>query len=261
MDILTRLVALARRGVLPPALRDPYRRMMRRLLAGRVFPVEIEGLKFACRPFENRDDFEMVAKGRLPEPDERVWLASRLFPGAVYVDVGANIGTHLVWLARHGPADTRMIAVEPSPATRARLAETLALNGVSGVTVIDRALGSTNGRAVLHPPPGNAGAASLLGEGGGFSVAVMPLADLPDLAGVARIDVLKIDVEGFEDRVVVPFFRDAPERLWPSAVLIEIARAEDWEEDAVAALRNAGYRLDRAVPENLMFVRERRAAG
>lgn len=257
MAVLTRLVALARRGVLPPALRDPYRRAMRRLLAGRVFPVEIDGLRFACRPFENRDDFEMVAKGRLPEPEERAWLASRLFPGAVYVDVGANIGTHLVWLARHGPAGTRLIAVEPSPATRRRLAETLTLNGVTGVTVIDRALGASHGQAVLHPPPGNAGAASLLGEGGGFPVAVMPLADLPALAGVPRIDVLKIDVEGFEDRVVVPFFRAAPRELWPQAVMIEIARAEDWAEDAVAALRDAGYRLDRAVPENLMFVRER----
>ncbi|MGH2340513.1 FkbM family methyltransferase [Segnochrobactraceae bacterium EtOH-i3] len=257
MDILTRLVALARRGVLPPALRDPYRRTMRRLLAGRVFPVEIEGLKFACRPFENRDDFEMVAKGRLPEPEEREWLAGRLFPGAIYVDVGANIGTHLVWLARRAPAGVRLVAVEPSPATRLRLAETLALNQVTDVTVIDRALGATHGQAVLHPPAGNAGAASLLGEGSGYTVAVMPLADLPKLAGVPRIDVLKIDVEGFEDRVVVPFLRDAPREIWPQAVMIEIARAEDWADDAVAALRDAGYRIDRAVPENLMFVRER----
>ena len=32
-----------------------------------------------------------------------------------------------------------------------------------------------------------------------------------DQAGVTRVDALKIDVEGFEDRVLTGFFKQAPE--------------------------------------------------
>ncbi|MGO9986260.1 MAG: hypothetical protein ACLPIX_18885 [Rhodomicrobium sp.] len=33
--------------------------------------------------------------------------------------------------------------------------------------------------------------------------------------GVTRIDLLKIDIEGFEDRASMPFFRKTEGSLWP----------------------------------------------
>ena len=40
-------------------------------------------------------------------------------------------------------------------------------------------------------------------------------------AAVDHVDALKIDIEGFEDRVLTPFFKDAPQGLWPRAIVIE----------------------------------------
>ena len=52
-------------------------------------------------------------------------------------------------------------------------------------------------------------------QGRGVVVRCRPLLAVVTEAGLAGIDALKIDVEGFEDKVLVPFFRDAPPSLWP----------------------------------------------
>jgi hypothetical protein len=60
-------------------------------------------------------------------------------------------------------------------------------------------------------------------------------------AGVAKVDTLKIDVEGFEDRVLTGFFRDAPQALWPRAVVIEHLSRDEWQEDCIADMLARGY--------------------
>ena len=60
-------------------------------------------------------------------------------------------------------------------------------------------------------------------------------------AGVDHVDALKIDVEGYEDRVLTPFFRDAPEVLWPRAVVIEHLSRDEWQQDCIADMHARGY--------------------
>jgi hypothetical protein len=38
---------------------------------------------------------------------------------------------------------------------------------------------------------------------------------------VQTIDALKIDVEGAEDSILMPFFLTAPHSLWPGFIVIE----------------------------------------
>ena len=56
----------------------------------------------------------------------------------------------------------------------------------------------------------------------------MRLQRILDDAGVDHVDALKIDVEGFEDRVLTGFFKDAPQSLWPRAVVIEHLSRNEW---------------------------------
>jgi hypothetical protein len=46
--------------------------------------------------------------------------------------------------------------------------------------------------------------------------------------GESAVDALKIDVEGFEDRVLTGFFAEAPQALWPRAVVIEHLSRDEW---------------------------------
>ena len=70
----------------------------------------------------------------------------------------------------------------------------------------------------------------------------------------AAVDALKIDVEGNEAEVLVPFFRDAPETLWPRLILIEDSR-QLWPVDLFALMAERGYRETARSHQNVVLRR------
>src|SRR5260370_8153202 len=71
-------------------------------------------------------------------------------------------------------------------------------------------------------------------------------------AGVSRVEALKIDVEGYEDRVLTGFFRQAPQALWPRAVVIEHLSRTEWLEDCIAGRRAPRSAEPRKTPTNTL---------
>jgi hypothetical protein len=66
------------------------------------------------------------------------------------------------------------------------------------------------------------------------------------------VDAIKIDVEGFEDRILVPFFRDAPRSLWPKLLVIEDAGGA-WSIDLSSHLTATGYAIAARSKQNMIF--------
>ena len=69
---------------------------------------------------------------------------------------------------------------------------------------------------------------------------------------VDRIDAIKIDVVGSEDRILVPFFRDAPQSLWPQLLIIEDTR-DVWSTDLLSLLTKVGYAIAARSKQNVML--------
>ena len=88
------------------------------------------------------------------------------------------------------------------------------------------------------------------------SVPCKPLVSVLREAGIASIDALKIDVEGAEDIVLVPFLRDAPRELLPELVLIEDTRGF-WQTDVFALLEQHGYTVVARNRQNVAYRRAR----
>jgi FkbM family methyltransferase len=234
-------------------------RRMAAFLAPGPFDIEAEGIRLRAYPADNHSDRVAMARGRLPDRDERDAIAPYLAEGGTFVDVGANIGLYTLWAARRvGPTGT-VIALEPHPETADRLAFNVAANGLANIEIVRAAAGETTETADLHASAGgNVGQSSLIRDvafrpDGRFEVAVRPLLDILGEAGVTSIDVLKIDVEGYEDRALVPFLENAPETLLPRAVLVETDVAERWETDCLAALATRGYRLAKETVANAVL--------
>jgi hypothetical protein len=70
--------------------------------------------------------------------------------------------------------------------------------------------------------------------------------------GYERIDAIKLDIEGAEDLVLDPFFRDAPQTLWPRLIIMEFAllRSGVPLEQRLCAL---GYREILRTKENVAY--------
>jgi FkbM family methyltransferase len=67
------------------------------------------------------------------------FLRAHLRDGGVFVDVGANVGTYALPLARDAGASGKVIAIEPHPLTHARLAFNHAASGFAQVKLVQAA--------------------------------------------------------------------------------------------------------------------------
>ncbi|MCW2309537.1 FkbM family methyltransferase [Rhodobium gokarnense] len=255
------LWALAMRRGLRKGLKKPLRKLAARAFPG-PFDVTAGGLCWRLWPAENYCDRVILARRRLPEVEEREALFEGLRAGDTFVDIGANIGTYALDAARRLKPGGRVLAVEPGPRTHAKLAANVAANRARIGDVILRqvAVAQEAGTVTLYANAGsNAGQSSLLAEGAGRSgvavtVEAVPLADLLAGEGIAAIAAMKIDVEGFEDRIVDAVLA-LPQETWPRRLQVEIEHRALWRRDAVARLREAGFATVLETTENVVLQR------
>ncbi len=170
-------------------------------------------------------------------------LIEKLLPeGGVFVDVGANIGVMSTFAARHVGDKGLVFAFEPDAVNFTRLTWARERNRLPQMLPFPVALGANRGVASLMGAPGGDGGLSSLVKIEGFqeqsTVPVVRMDEYLLTFAPARIDLIKIDVEGFE-RDVVEGATKILERYKP-AVIMEMVN-----DDAVLAgeaLYRLGYR-------------------
>ncbi len=227
--------------------RGAFRPMLSRLVnLLRDGPVDVP---YQGASFRFYHQFSATERGALFNPDynleELDFLRSHVPAGGVFVDVGANVGTYAMPLARHvGPAG-KVIAIEPHPVTFARLAFNRTASGLNQAALIAAAASDSDGELLIETDGDNLGASHIVTSAATANAVKVPALRLQRIlheAGVSKVDALKIDVEGFEDRVLIGFFADAPQALWPRAVVIEHLSRDEWQQDCIADMIARGYR-------------------
>jgi FkbM family methyltransferase len=144
--------------------------------------------------------FNWVVDGWRTEAVES--LASRLPRDAVIFDIGANIGVMTRAMAQHVP-DGMVYAFEPSAENFAVLAANT--RGNPNVRGEQWAVGAKTGSARLSSTTTASLVRHLMPDGrGGVPVSITRLDDFCTRHHVDRIDMIKIDVEGFEEEALVP---------------------------------------------------------
>ena len=187
----------------------------------------------------------------------------------MFVDIGANSGYFTVLAALRVGARGRVYAFEPNPEVRRQLERHVELNQIADrVTVSGLALAGEDKdgvRLFVSCWPENDGLASLtpaaetVARGGLRADASIPVSVrtfdtwAAQSDGPARIDLMKIDVEGAEAYVLAGMSA-AFETLRPARIICETPL----ESDAVRMLRDRGYRVSTldAIPggiPNLLF--------
>lgn len=129
--------------------------------------------------------------------DDADFVAAYLQAGETFVDVGANVGQLSLAAATRVTRSGRVIAIEAHPRICKYLLGNVRLNGLT-IEVHNTAIGSTDGEIVFTdfrsddmnfacatPPPGGAALR-------------VPVRALDSIVGNRPVDLLKVDVEGFE---------------------------------------------------------------
>ncbi len=198
------------RQSLPKALRKwIYKRLSKRQAAP-DFPFECDfyGLNYSGN-LQNGIESAIYFYGAFEKPllyflrDSMQGLAPA---GGVFCDIGANIGQHSLFMSRYA---AQVHAFEPLDSVSARLKQHIASNQLTNITVHDLGLSDSNGRLPFFAPTGsNQGVGSFDAQSqarGNTPVGELAIArgdDYLTAQGISRIDVMKIDVEGFEQKVL-----------------------------------------------------------
>jgi FkbM family methyltransferase len=224
-------------------------RMVRSRARSQHLPVILtdeRGLQFEL---ENREEVEnFLLHGGHFERDVLNFALRLLEPGMTAVDVGANIGAFTAAFAQAVGPGGRVHAFEPLDRSRRRLLRTLELNSFANVTVNGSALSDTTGESTLFTyGPGFESWATLapraieladrtLEAATSEVVETTTLDDYCEGAGIASVDLLKIDVEGAEQRVL----RGASRLLEQGRIAGVIVEVSD---DTLESFGDRAYRL------------------
>ena len=194
--------------------------------------------------------------------DDRLALAELAQDDAVFVDIGANIGLYSFSVSKAFAEfqNTKIISVEPHPEIHRRLAFNRSLNPSLPIHIFQGGIGAKEDEMQLLTGADNLGQTRIMRDdeeahSESITVPVITLMALCEKFNLARIDGMKVDVEGFEEAVLLPFFKDAPDALLPSLIVIEDNR-DAWKVDILAAAAERGYRLAEKTRMNFLLTRD-----
>lgn len=253
-------IRLLPRNWLGKRLMFAFRRMARKHI-GDCVDMELFGAKMRLYQKGNASEKRALFAPQFYDLEDRLALAELAEDGAVFVDIGANIGLYSFSAARTFAAfkDTKIVSVEPHPDIHRRLAFNRSLNPSLPIELFKGGIGAKEDEMQLLTGDDNLGQTRILREdeedhAESITVPIITLMGLCEKFGLNRIDGMKVDVEGFEEAVLLPFFENAPDTLLPRLIVIEDNRKE-WDTDILAVAAIRGYRLAKKTHMNLLLER------
>lgn len=158
------------------------------------------------------------------------------------LDVGANVGALCLPFARQRPS-SQVVAIEAHPGLFSLLSRNAADNALRNVNALNAVAGETSGRISIPvidlAAEGNHGASSLYDKG--IPTSPVPMVRIDDVAP-EHCRFAKVDVEGFEDRVLSGASRllNDVRPNW----LVEVSKQRPNTASLVCkTLKDAGYNL------------------
>jgi FkbM family methyltransferase len=179
---------------------------------------------------------------------EREVMLKALPKEGVFVDIGANVGIYSAIAATRLNRLGCILAIEPNPPVFERLVFNLAatregLREKPRIETIQQGISDETGEFELYLDKENLGASSLLDNKGSeksIKVTCSTLLEVIKQQKLSRVDVIKCDIEGAEDRALIPFLMNAPHHLLPHCFIFENNQTQ-WQGDLLEVLKQRDY--------------------
>lgn len=248
------LIALARATILHRGVfRDGVSRAVVALGGGKPVDITFRGGNFRIRAHNNLIEYGLMLHPAYNRADID-FLAGSVTNGGTFVDIGSNIGLYSLPLAVLAGPSGRVIAIDANPAMAAQLQWHADATGLTNLTMVNCAVGDNEAHVNLRIRKDDVAIVSVEESAGG-AIPMRPLLSILQHSGVTRVDALKIDIEGYEDKALPPFLEAAPPALKPARIVIERFQDGDYPGCAAAFARH-GYELAGRSRQNSFYQRQ-----
>jgi FkbM family methyltransferase len=167
---------------------------------------------------------------------------------SVFIDIGSNMGFYTQFIAAiiKKKRQIKIISIDALPINNFRLKENLRLlkkkipNIFSLVKIKNCAVGDRNTKLNLDFSHGLANA-FITKNKKDVSVKSRKLINIVNEEKLKYITNLKIDIEGYEDKVLISFLRSCKKKLIPKNIILEHSEKKIWKNNLLKFLFKFGY--------------------
>ncbi len=213
---------------------------------------------FKLFPLKNSTDSKMIISSKIIDYHELNALKNiNKTSGSTFFDIGANIGYYSISCSNYG--FEKIFSFEPIPRVIEQLKTNIQLNELEDlIQVIPKGLGEKNEVKEINEDLTNFGNSSFTNKilkKITHKIEVINLKDFIKERGIVTLDAIKIDVEGYEDRVLYQFLESLREDKLPKILIIEFSNSNLWEKDLFKLLKSKSYKKKLKTRGNIIFIR------
>ena len=188
------------------------------------------------------------------ESYERDFISSHAKEGSIFIDIGSNVGLYSLSVGANYKnfANTDIHSIEPHPSLFKRLQYNTSLNKSFPIKLHNLAIMDKNEEFKLKTNDTNLGQ-TVISDKGQIKVVGKNLKTFLLDENIKKISTLKIDVEGNEERVLIPFLKNENKELFPDILIIE-KNNNLWNKDLIKILNNFGYKIHKKTRMNYILI-------
>ena len=223
------------------------------LLSRDCIDTNLFGAKLRLYTKGNVSEKRALFSPQIFEKDERDFIKSRCKDNSVFIDIGSNIGLYSfsVGSVYKEFKNTKIFSIEPHPSLFQRLKYNSLQNKDIPINPREIALMDKSGEFKLDTPDENLGQGKI-SKTGSQKVIAKNLIDFIKDEKIENISAMKIDVEGNEESVIIPFIENANKKLLPLIIIIENNK-NSWKTDLIKLLEEKGYLIKKKTRMNYIL--------
>lgn len=213
-----------------------------------VVDIEAEQLRIRTYPHDNRCERTFAYNPYGYDQLEREFIAKLLPTQGVFLDIGANAGIYSLHAAKHLERNGKVVSIEAGSQMFKRLRFNFKstddkLNFTCNINLLNLGVSDREEELMLHHSDTNMGSSTVkkTHSSNYENVKCKALDKILDENNIDHIDILKIDVEGAEDKILPHFFEVSSPTIYPKHIIIEHAHA-DWKVDLLRLMSELGYK-------------------
>ena len=251
------LISLTRNTFLHRGL---FRDFMTRIVMGvdgRPIDIAFRGCSYRLLGQNNLIEYGLLLHPKYNAADIN-FLLSGAPSGANFIDIGSNIGLYCLPLARAAEGGGMVIAIDANPLMAHTLMWNADASKLNNVMMFACAVSDREGRGELLVKKDDIAIVHVVESDEG-SIPVRTLASIVSEAAIQSIHGLKIDIEGHEDKALVPFLRQSPDSMLPKRIVIEHPQPDQDYPGCVRVFVERGYELKGRSRNNSFYTLKDRA--